>query len=469
MLRGTVCDSQHHPLAGVDVSLQSATGMHTWKARTDSSGVFIFPSLPEGTYTIRAEAMDKGKATTTIPLAAKETRTIYLTFSDATLAFFDEPTFSVAGVTDTTSLGGHGSDTVVRTRNALSKATASLSKETVPGATAQVPATENSLREAQQRDPESFAANYELAKFLVESGRTSDAKPYLTRASEIETASKPLSDRDRSSLQHLLGDAAERTGDPLAAVHAYQRAAELDPTEANIFDWGAELLLHHAPEPATEVFSNGNQRFPSSVRLLIGLGVAWYARGSYEQAERRLCDAIDLAPNDPVPYLFLGKILGVETGVSEDVAKRVARFAERQPQNAMANYNYAVSLWKQRKGPGNTELIAKVQTLLEHAIALDAKLGAAFFQLGIVHADRKEFQKAIAAYQHAIEVDPRMEEAHYRLAQAYRLSGQADMAQKELELYQTISKEKATEVERERIDIKQFVYTLRGQRSSPQP
>ena len=47
-------------------------------------------------------------------------------------AFFDEPRFTVAGVTDTTNLGGHGSDTVVRNREALAQATASLSRQ-LPG------------------------------------------------------------------------------------------------------------------------------------------------------------------------------------------------------------------------------------------------------------------------------------------------------------------------------------------------
>jgi len=43
--------------------------------------------------------------------------------------FFDEPQFTVAGVTQATNSGGHGSDTVLRTTEALAKATVSLSKE----------------------------------------------------------------------------------------------------------------------------------------------------------------------------------------------------------------------------------------------------------------------------------------------------------------------------------------------------
>ena len=43
--------------------------------------------------------------------------------------FYDEPQFTVAGVADATNLGGHGSDTVVRTKESLAKDTVSLSKQ----------------------------------------------------------------------------------------------------------------------------------------------------------------------------------------------------------------------------------------------------------------------------------------------------------------------------------------------------
>jgi hypothetical protein len=74
--------------------------------------------------------------------------------------FFDEPQFTVAGVTQATNSGGHGSDTVLRTTEALAKATVSLSKES-PGRpnTAKSAATESSLRDAAAREPEDFEAN----------------------------------------------------------------------------------------------------------------------------------------------------------------------------------------------------------------------------------------------------------------------------------------------------------------------
>lgn len=310
--------------------------------------------------------------------------------------FFDEPQFTVAGVTDATNLGGHGSSTVART------------KET-------------------------------LAKDVVSLAGTTGSKKSPPGPVPIE----------------------EKHGDPLQAVHEYQHAAESNPSESNFFNWGAELLVHHAVEPAIEVFNKGNRLFPQSARMLVGLGVAWYTRGSYEQAARCLCQASDLNPADPNPYVFLGKIQGVETTQSEGLVERLQRFARLQPENALANYYYALSLWKQRKNPDDAVTTAQVESLLKKSVRLDPKLAAGYLQLGILSSDRKDFSRAISNYQKAIEANPRLEEAHYRLAQAYRRTGDKSKAQQELQLYEQLFKKTEEDSERQRHEIQQFVYTLR--------
>src|SRR5271155_3512664 len=264
ILQGLVRDAANHPVAGVTVCLQAKDG-RTLTVHTDSAGVYRFSAVRQGVYTLRAEMTGYGDATfNSLSIGQKESRTIDLTLDSPKAStpqtssagqpeFFDEPHFTVAGVTDTTSLGGHGSDTIVRNREALAQATVLLKKEQ-PSQTAE----------------------------------------------------------DEAGRHHLLADADEKRGDPLEAVREYQRATELNPTEPNLFDWGAELLVHRAVEPAIEVFTKGNRLFPRSVRMLAGLGASWYALGSYDQATQRLCEASDLNPDDPAPYLFLGKMQAVE-------------------------------------------------------------------------------------------------------------------------------------------------------------
>ncbi len=204
------------------------------------------------------------------------------------------------------------------------------------------------------------------------------------------------------------------------------------------------------------------------MRTLIGLGVALYAHGSFEQATRELCDASDLNPDDPNPYLFLGKMQAVEVNPSALIEEKLKRFVRLQPNHALANYYYAVSLWKRRRS-GDVKDTAEVEELLEKAVGLDQNLGLGYLQLGIVYAERKDISRAIAADQKAIEATPRLEEAHYRLAQLYRLSGEDEKAREELRAFEQIKQDTALEVERERAEILEFVYTLRDPNPAAQP
>jgi tetratricopeptide (TPR) repeat protein len=506
-LQGSVSDPQRRPVAGATVSVQVKGETQTRIAITDSTGNFCFPGLRAGVYSLHAEMTGYEDAThDPISLGPKDTKRIDLILGSATATgaassaagtsttgkpeFFDEPAFTVAGVTDTTNLGGHGSNTIVRSKESLAREAATLSQESTPSASA-VAESEKSLRDAVERQPENFEANQRLGKLLLSESRSSEAIPYLQRASRVRagdyentcllaraytelakyddartTAQSLLAAPGKSAQQeaevyHLLGDVAEKQGNPLEAVRDYQRAAEINPSEANLFDWGAELLLHHAAEPAVEVFSKGTRLYTTSVRMGIGLGVASYAHGSYEQAAQRLCEASDLNPEDSQPYLFMGKMQSAGAAQAECFAEKLARFAKLQPENALANYYYAISLLKQRKSPEDIQTARQVESLLEKAVQLDPKLGDAYLQLGILYADQQDFPRAIVSYQNAVTASPELEQAHYRLAQAYRRTGEKLKAQYELELYQQLSKKTEEEQERERHEIQQFVYTLR--------
>ena len=503
-VQGTVRDSQKHPIAAALVRLQMNGGASTATTTTGSDGAYLFPSLNQGTYTVRAEIAGYDDATVApFQIKSGETKRIDLEFGPPKSTtstnsnqpeFFDEPTFTVAGVSDTTNFGGHGSDTVVRTTEKLAKETLSLSGKapnpaSTPPATG---ATEKVLRESLKQNPESFDANYKLGTYLVAGDRSREGLPFLEKASSLNPANYEsayqltlayanagdytralanvqilLARHDTAELHHLLADVEEKQGHPVEAVHEYQRAAELTASEPNLFDWGAELLMHSAVEPATEVFTKGNRLFPRSSRMLIGLGVARYGRGSYDQAVESLCQASDLNPDDPTPYLFLGKLQAVDSTASSDSANRLAHFAKLQPENALAHYYYAVSLWRLRSGSTDAENSLQVESLLQKAVQLDPKLGPAFLQLGILYSERKDLPRTISSYERAIESTPRLEQAHYRLSQAYRQAGQAVKAQKELQTYQQISKETTEQAVRERHDIQQFVYTLRDGATVP--
>ena len=346
--------------------------------------------------------------------------------------FYDSPKFTVSGVSDTTNLGGHGSDTVVRTRESLAKETATLGKNPEP------------TRDAAERDRDRV---------------------------QVLISQSP----GRADLHHQLAIADETLGDSLAAVREYQRAAELDSRETYLFDWGAELLLHHAPEPALEVFTRGNRLFPKSERMLLGMGAAHYAMGSIDESLARVRAASDLNPGDSAPYLFVGEMDRAEKVPPDAAVEMLQRFVTLHPESAEANYEYAVALWKSRGQSQDAVLLAQEETLLNKARQIDPRFSAAHLQMGIVHADRKEFHKAIDDYAKAITVadqtaaveshdsDSVVQEAHFRLGTVYRQIGEVEKSKAEMKICSDLAAQSVQKTERERHEIQQFVYTLRDQ------
>jgi tetratricopeptide (TPR) repeat protein len=425
IVTGIVDDSENRPVVDATVSLESDDLARKFTFQSDSNGRFRFEAVPAGSYQLRASKSGYGVAKNGPFVLHKAARTsvelrLPAEVSAATgkddssaIKFSDEIHFNVAGVSDPSNLGGHGSDTVLRTKETLAKETVSLNGEAI------------------------------------------------TQPSNNSHPAEDVANRHA-----LLAEAAESEGRPLDAVREYQIAAELQPNEANLFAWGANLLLHRAFEPAIEVFKKGHRLYPSSVRMLLGLSVATYDQGAMEQGKELLLEACDLNPADPAPYLFLGKLQEAEEIEPPGWAEKFARFVRLHPDNALAYYYYAVALEKQGLGGGNA---AMVESELKRAIEIDPQLGNGYLELGILYSQRKDYPEAISALQKAIEITPLPAEAHYRLGQLYSHMGEAEKATKEIELFKQISEQKKSEAERERHKIQQFVYTLRSQNPSEPP
>jgi tetratricopeptide (TPR) repeat protein len=420
---GTVCDFEHRPVENATVFLESGKHAHKFTVQSDSQGRYRFESVPAGSYALRAIKPGYGVARDVpVVLQKAENKSIQLqlpaedvgasgTDRAAAVNFSDEIHFSVAGVSDPSNLGGHGSDTVLRTKEALARETASLNRE---------------------------------------------------------AAAQPSNDshvvKDLADTHLRLAEAAESAGRPLDAVREYQRAAEMEPNEAHVFAWGADLLLHRAFEPAIEVFAKGHGLYPDSVRMLLGLSVATYDQGAMEQGKELLLEACDLNPGDPTPYLFLGKLQDAEKIEPQGWTERFKRFAGLHPNDALAHYYYAMALGKQEAGSEN---VALIESELKRAIEIDPQLGGAYLELGILYSQRKDYPGAISAFQKAIEITPLPAEAHYRLGQVYGRMGETEKVSKEITLFKKISEQKNSEADRERHKIQQFVYTLRNESQPP--
>ena len=173
-----------------------------------------------------------------------------------------------------------------------------------------------------------------------------------------------------------------------------------------------------------------------------------------------------LNPSDPRCYYFLSKAYDSSPNQAEDVIQRFRRFLELQPQNARAPYYFAMSLWKGRRIEDSKLDMREIEALLKNAVALDPSLAEAHQQLGNLYSDQKKYSEAISEYLAALEHNPGMADAHYRLGQAYVHTGEKDRAQKQLQIYQGLREQHLAELDRQRAEIRQFVYSAKDSASA---
>jgi tetratricopeptide (TPR) repeat protein len=293
------------------------------------------------------------------------------------------------------------------------------------------------LRRAQQAHPSSVANGHDLALAEIKTGQLDQARTTLKRLLAIYPSPDLLS---------LLATVDEKTGRDVRAVSEYQVAAQRNPTEANMFAWGSDLLLHHALGPAEKVFEQGARQYPRSQRLQIGLGLGHYSLRRYREAAEAFSQAIKLNPNDPRPYKMLSMIYDISPPEDADVTAKLARFAQLHPHNPSALYYYALCLWKNSRTHRDPNESEQAEKLFRTTTVIDPTFADAHLHLGIIYWQRNQIEEAIEQYRQAIKSRPGLVEAHYRLAAALVRVGERAQAEREFEisarLHQIETKEK---------------------------
>src|SRR5213592_1805901 len=286
------------------------------------------------------------------------------------------------------------------------------------------------FRKAVELDPQNFETNHNLGEAFARSGRVAEAALYLQKAQQIDPSSydngydlslaylqtRRLADAQRllgnllkqkntAELHNLLAEVEEKDGKFVEAANEYEAAAHIDPSESNLFDWGSELLLHRTLDPAVNVFQRAVTLYPNSPRLAIGLGMALYSRGNYDDEVKTLLAAADLSPSDPNCYYFLSKAYDSSPGQADEVMQRFQRFAELQPRDSRAPYYYAMSLWKGRRAQDASVDFQQIEMLLKKSVELDAKFPEAHLQLGNLYSDQRKYDVAVPQYQQALALN----------------------------------------------------------------
>ncbi|HEV2135975.1 MAG TPA: tetratricopeptide repeat protein [Terracidiphilus sp.] len=349
------------------------------------------------------------------------------------------------------------------------------------------------FRKALQLEPANYNANHDLGELYAQSGRLAEAQPLLATAygmkpddydngynlamadfllGRMEEARKVIQrleeEKNTGELHNLLAQIEEKQGNFVNAASEYETAAHLDPSEDNLFDWGSEMLMHSTYEPAISIFQAAVERYPESARLQIGLGLALYSRDRYDEAVTALLKAVALKPDDARCYYFLSKAYDSAPSQADDVIQAFRGYAARKPENALAQYYYALSLWKGHRTQSSMVDLGEVESLLKKAVALNGGLPDAHVQLGDLYADQHLYEKAAPEYERALALNPNLPDAHYRLATDYVHLGQKEKAQQQFAEYQKLRAEHLAELDKQQAEVKRFVYSAKAEAGGEQ-
>jgi tetratricopeptide (TPR) repeat protein len=297
------------------------------------------------------------------------------------------------------------------------------------------------LEKASSLAPDSYEVRYNLGLAYQRSGDAKHALEVL----------EPLAKRNSSAeLANLLGSVYESSSQYLDAVKSFQRAAESEPANEDYrFDYIWELLEHRSFEPARLVAEPAVHDFPSSMRMKLALGVAWFGLQRFREAQELFVATAKQFPNSDLPLYYV--TLAPDTSeltIPETKALLTAQH-ERLPRRFLPLY----LLGHVELRDGNAKLAAE---LLQQSIRLQPDHAQARYELGRAYAELRRFHEAIEQYEASVRLQPGVAEAWYRLYLAAHSSGDADRATHAERMFRKLQQET------EKQDaIHGFVYSMR--------
>ncbi|MBS1875412.1 MAG: tetratricopeptide repeat protein [Acidobacteria bacterium] len=281
--------------------------------------------------------------------------------------------------------------------------------------------------------PRDVTAWRRLAEFCLNAGLVDQAVAAGTRALAV----------DNSAATHtVLGSAY------LARKDFSRGVAELAlALKANPYDEGAHFRLSQAHlmaqdfAGAVEVLLNARRTFDKSPQIELALGVAYYGQRKFPEAIAQFLRTMDLAPDVPQPYLFLGRMMDHLTDRLPEMIDRFTRFQTRNPKSPIGYLLHAKAIVQSLPANGYPPEAAAAFELTQKALALEDKDAEAHYLMGVLLDRQQRYGDAAAQLERSVQLNPKDSAVHFRLARVYDRLGRKDDAVRERELHEKLSEE----------------------------
>jgi tetratricopeptide (TPR) repeat protein len=284
------------------------------------------------------------------------------------------------------------------------------------------------LEKANALQPETFEILYNLGQIYLRSAEYAKAELVLTRALKL----KPESPETLYLMAQVYSDQAR----PVDALDLLVRAHKFAPQNTDIIFLMARVsMTQNYYEDAIPLLESGLKIDPQRADLRAALGESYFMSGKAEKAIDEFKKLIEVDPSAR-SYAFMG-LSYRHLGRFDEARKYFDEGLKKDPHNASCLFN--IGFIEERQGN-----YAKAEEMFEAALKSNPDFSEALLELANLRSKDKKFAEAAELLKRFVKVSRDPASGYYKLAMIERSLHQTEAAQRDLNVFQTLSKNSST-------------------------
>lgn len=272
--------------------------------------------------------------------------------------------------------------------------------------------------------PGTFEILYNLGQAYLRGGNTDRSEEVLNRALKLRP--------DSIEALYFLAQAYSDQRQDEKALDLLARAHQDAPRNTDVIFLMARLSMRQSFfQDAIPLLEQGIKIDPRRPDLHAALGECYFNTGKVPQAVQEFQTLIKLDPSAR-SYAFMA-LYYRHLGRYDEAKKYLRLGLSADPGNSSCLYNMGYILNRQ----GNYR---EAETWLQQAIESDPNNGDALLELARVKMSEKQYSEAVPLLRKCTRLDLHSAAIYYKLATAERILHQTEAAERDLKIFQTLSK-----------------------------
>jgi tetratricopeptide (TPR) repeat protein len=292
----------------------------------------------------------------------------------------------------------------------------------------QYKAAQLELEQANALHPETFEILHNLGQAYLRGHEYAKADLTLSRALKL----KP----DSVETLYLLAQVYSEQNRPVDALELLARAHKAAPENTDVIFLLARVsMTQNYFEDAIPLLESGLKIAPQRTDLHAALGESYFMSGKAEKAIDEFKTLIAMDPSAR-SYAFMG-LSYRHLGRFEEATKYFNEGLKLDPHNASCLYN--LGFIEERQGNS-----ARADELFQQALRSNPDFSDALLELANLRVKDKKYAEAADLLRHYVKVGHDVATGYYKLAMVERNLHQTAAAQRDLSVFQTLSKNSST-------------------------